>query len=86
MELCVRIYKLTNIGEFAKDFELRGQVRKASVSVPSNIAEGDESGTNRQAVRFFNIAKGSIAEVQTQMIIAQKVGYVDIEQLSEIEA
>ena len=73
-DLAVHIYKLTRNGEFAKDFDLRGQIRRASVSIPSNIAEGDESGTNKQSIRYFNIAKGSSAEVQTQSIIALEIG------------
>ena len=75
-DLAVYIYKLTNKGEFAKDYDLRGQIRRASVSIPSNIAEGDESGTNKQSIRYFNIAKGSSAEVQTQSIIALEIGYI----------
>ena len=75
-DLSVYIYKLTGKGEFAKDYDLRGQIRKAVVSVTSNIAEGDESGSNRQSIRYFNIAKGSSAEVQTQSIIALEIGYI----------
>jgi four helix bundle protein len=76
-DLSVRIYKLTNENPFNKDFGLRDQMRRASVSVPSNIAEGDESGTNKMANRYFYSAKGSIAEMITQLIIAAEVGYLD---------
>ena len=75
-DLAVYIYKLTRNGEFGKDYDLRGQIRRASVSIPSNIAEGDESGTNKQSIRYFNIAKGSSAEVQTQSVIALEIGYI----------
>ena len=75
-ELAVYVYKITSRGDFVKDFDLRGQIRKAAVSIPSNIAEGDESGSNRQSIRYFNIAKGSSAEVQTQSIIAFEIGYI----------
>ena len=75
-DLSVFIYKLTGKGEFTKDYDLRGQIRKATVSITSNIAEGDESGSNKQSIRYFNIAKGSSAEVQTQSIIALEIGYI----------
>jgi four helix bundle protein len=78
-ELAVQIYKLTNAGDFSRDFGLRDQIRRAGVSVASNIAEGDELGTNKQAVRFFYISKGSAAEVITQAIIAFEIGYVNKE-------
>lgn len=74
--LAVEIYRLTNNGAFNRDFGLRDQVRRAAVSVASNIAEGHERGTNRDSVRFFYMAKGSIAELQTQLIIAREIGYI----------
>ena len=84
MDLVVYIYKITNTGLFSKDFDLRNQIRKASVSIPSNIAEGDESGSNRQSIRYFNIAKGSSAEVQTQAEVAFKIGYVSKFELDHV--
>jgi len=78
-DLAVLIYKITNTGAINKDFELRDQIRRAGVSVPSNIAEGDELGTNKQSSRFFHIAKGSNAEVITQLIIAEEIGYLSTE-------
>jgi len=76
-ELAVLIYKVTNLGPFIKDYALKEQMRRAAVSVPSNIAEGDERDTDKEAVRFFFIAKGSAAELQTQAMIASEVGYLD---------
>jgi len=84
IELTVFIYRITDSGKFSHDYDLRSQIRKAAVSVPSNIAEGDESGSNRQSIRYFNIAKGSSAEVQTQSIIAFEIGYISTEENSEI--
>ena len=60
-ELAIEIYQITNNGPFTKDFRFRDQIRSAAVSVPSNIAEGDELGSNRQSIRHFNISKGSTA-------------------------
>ena len=84
-DLAVYIYKLTAKGEFNKDFGLRDQMRKAAVSIPSNIAEGDELGSNKQAIRHFYIAKGSAAETYTQALIAYEIGYIDIKSYSFIE-
>jgi four helix bundle protein len=84
-DLAVRVYKLTEKGEFAKDFSFKNQMRRAAVSVPSNIAEGDELDTNKQAVKFFYIAKGSSAEILTQAIIAREIGYIDQKSFACIE-
>jgi len=76
-ELAVKIYKLTASVPSSKDFGLKDQIQRSAVSVPSNIAEGDESGTNKASVRYFYTAKGSIAELQTQLIIASEIGYIE---------
>jgi four helix bundle protein len=84
-DLSVYIYKITNSGSFGKDYSLRDQIRRATVSIPSNIAEGDERETDKEAVRYFYIAKGSSAEVLTQAIIAFEIGYIKKETFEEIE-
>ncbi len=84
-DLAVTLYKLTGDGAFGKDWGLRDQIRRAVISIPSNIAEGDELGTNRQAIKFFYTAKGSSAEVLTQAIIAQEIGYLTKEQFDHIK-
>jgi four helix bundle protein len=73
-ELAVTVYKTTDSGALARDFSLRDQMRRAAVSIPSNIAEGDERDSNRDSVRFLYIAKGSLAELRTQLEIARDVG------------
>ena len=84
-DLAVMIYKITDSGSFCRDFGLRDQIRRAAVSVPSNIAEGDERDTNKDAVRFLYIAKGSLAEVITQTIIAHEIGYLHETDRNHIE-
>ena len=84
-DIAVYIYQVTNAGDFAKDFSLKDQIRRAAVSIAGNIAEGDERGTDKEAVRFFYIAKGSSAEVLTQAIIAFEVGYIRQKTFYEIE-
>jgi four helix bundle protein len=69
--LAVSTYRAT---EGLRDFGLRDQIRRAAVSVPSNIAEGDERDTDKDCVRCFYIAKGSLAELRTQLEIASEVG------------
>ena len=84
-DLTIYIYKLTGEGAFSKDFGLRDQLRRAAVSIPSNIAEGDELGTNKQAIKYFYIAKGSTAELLTQAIIALEIKYINNESFQHIE-
>jgi four helix bundle protein len=83
-ELAVYIYRLTNEGPFSKDFGLRDQIRRAAVSVPSNIAEGDELRTNKQSVQYFFLAKGSLAELLTQALISSEIGYITKDNFSHI--
>ncbi|MEM1281095.1 MAG: four helix bundle protein [Cyanobacteria bacterium P01_H01_bin.152] len=84
-DLAVWIYQMTDQGKFARDFGLRDQIRRAAVSVPSHIAEGDELHTNAQAVRHFYIARGSTAEVVTQSMIALEIGDITLAQHQHIE-
>ena len=78
-DLAVEIYNISEKGKFGKDFGLKNQIRRAAVSIPSNIAEGDETTTNKQSIHYFNISKGSAAEVVTQLIIARDIGYLSYE-------
>ncbi len=73
--LATDIYRLTNSERIQRDFSLIDQMRRSAVSVPSNIAEGDERSSDKDSVRFFNIARGSLAELATQLEIARDVGY-----------
>ncbi|MEI6047258.1 MAG: four helix bundle protein [Bacteroidota bacterium] len=84
-DLAVDIYKLTDQGLFTKDFGLRDQMRRASISIPSNIAEGDDLDTDKQSIRHFYIARGSVAELRTQLIISMEIKYVPSEKYKEFE-
>jgi four helix bundle protein len=75
--LAVKIYKLTQSQLIRKDFGFKDQIQRAAISIPSNIAEGDESGTNKLSIRYFYTAKGSLAELQTQLIIGNEIGYIE---------
>ena len=85
VDLSVKIYEETSKLPFSKDFGLCNQIRRASVSIASNISEGDERGTIKEAVHFFNIAKGSAAEVITQLHIAHKIGYIETSKFIKLE-
>ena len=84
-DLAVSIYKTTDKGPLLKDYGLRDQVRRSAVSIPSNIAEGDELGTNRQAIKFFRISKGSAAELLSLAIIAHEIDYLTKPQFDQIK-
>ena len=85
-ELVVKIYKLCQEQQISKDYGLKDQLQRASVSIPANIAEGDELGTDKQSVRHFFIAKGSSAELLTLLIIANEVGYLRKETMESLIA
>ena len=70
------IYRITSEGPFAKDFALFDQIRRAAISVPSNIAEGYERTRRREYHHFLCVAKASCAEVRTQLYIARDVGHI----------
>lgn len=84
-DLAVVIYKITSEGKIAKDFSLRDQMRRSAISIASNIAEGDERYTDKESVRFFFIAKGSLAELRTQLRIALEVNFLDKDEFAKIE-
>lgn len=75
-ELTNQIYSLSSSGSFAKDFGLRDQMRRASVSIMSNIAEGFESQTQALFIQFLSRAKGSSGELRSQLYIALEQQYI----------
>ena len=77
MDLCNKIYIVTNEKKFSNDFALRDQVRKSAISIPSNIAEGFERESNNQFIYFLLIAKASAGELRTQIYIAYNCNYID---------
>jgi four helix bundle protein len=82
MVLVEQVYRITR--DFPKEelYGLTSQMRRGAVSVPSNIAEG-QSRSSRDFVHFLSIAHGSLSELETQMLIARRLGYIDEEQLSD---
>lgn len=79
-QLAARVYAITNKGLFVKDYSLKDHIRRSAVSVPSNLAEGEESASQKMSIKYFFIAKASLAELRTQFEIANEIGYVDSEE------
>jgi len=78
------IYKITSVGKFAHDFALRDQLRRASVSILSNVAEGFERGGDKEFLQFLSTAKGSCGEVRAQLYVAVDQQYITAEQFTAI--
>ncbi|RJO60654.1 MAG: four helix bundle protein [Dehalococcoidia bacterium] len=83
-ELTQEIYAVSNEGSFARDFGLRDQIRRAAVSVISNIAEGFERGGDVEFRRFLSIAKGSAGEVKAQLYVALDAGLINQDQFDSL--
>lgn len=81
---CSDVYKLTSKFPEAEKFGLTNQLRRASVSVPSNIAEGSSRKSNKDFSRFLEIAIGSMYEMQTQLLIAFDLNYMNSEEQIEM--
>lgn len=75
--MAVDVYKQSGTGALGRDFGLRDQLRRAAVSISSNIAEGKERETVSEFIRFLYIAKGSAGELRTQVHIAERIGYLE---------
>jgi four helix bundle protein len=83
-EITRLVYEVSTKGAFSKDFALCNQIRRASISVLSNIAEGFERGGNKEFLNFLAIAKGSCGEVRCQLYVALDQSYIDSDQFQFI--
>ncbi len=82
--LATETYRLCMTPPFERHRGLSDQIMRSAISVPSNIAEGDERGTNKDALRFLQIARGSLAELETQLSIAEAIGIINRPTASQI--
>ena len=83
-ELAQAIYEVTSVAEFARDFGLRDQIRRAAVSVMSNIAEGFERSGDKEFRQFLSLAKGSAGEVKAQLYVALDARFLSQEQFDQL--
>src|SRR6266487_5185638 len=75
--LVKQVYLVTSAGALKTDFGLKDQLRRAAVSIPTNIAEGFERASRKEYLQFLNIAKGSAGEVRSLLRVALEIGYID---------
>ncbi|WP_222982844.1 four helix bundle protein [Flagellimonas meishanensis] len=76
-KLNIEIYRISGLAEFSRDFGLRDQIRRASISISSNIAEGFGRKSNKQFIYFLNVALASCYEVKSQLYLAMDIEYVE---------
>jgi len=86
MDLTTAVYRLTEAFPRHEIYGLSSQMRRCAVSIPSNIAEGSARGTKPDFARFISIARGSAAELETQLILALRLGYVNEADHNDVEA
>lgn len=79
MELVANIYRLTSDFPHEEQFGLSSQIRRAAVSIPSNIAEGAARNSTKEYMQFLYVSLGSISEIETQILIAEKLGFLKAE-------
>ena len=77
MDLTTEIYKLVRLLPKEETYALSDQMRRAAVSIPSNIAEGQGRNSDKEFVNFLSVARGSLWELETQIEICERLGYID---------
>lgn len=84
VDIVITLYKVTEKFPKREDFNLTSQIRRAAVSIPSNIAEGRKRESRKMFKRFLSIACGSLAELQTQLEISERLGYISSKEMIPI--
>ena len=84
-EMVLSVYKMTEKFPKSEMFALTSQLRRAVVSIPANIAEGQGAGTKAQFARYLDIAKGSLSEVEYYLVLSKDLGYINSEAYNTLE-
>jgi four helix bundle protein len=84
MDLVEKVYQASGRFPKAENFGLTNQIRRAAVSIPSNVAEGQGQGTTTAFLRFLAIARGSLQEVETQILVAGRLRYLEPPTITEL--
>ena len=84
IELVEDIYKLCNIYPNEEKFGIVSQIKRASISIPSNIAEGSARNSKKEFIQFCYIALGSLSEIETQLIISKKLQFISTNDLNNV--
>ena len=85
MALAKRIYECTALFPKSEQYNLTSQMQKSAVSVPSNIAEGSQRTSDKEFAHFIDIARGSLAELETQVLLASEFNFIKDAEVSELE-
>ena len=86
IEMVKRVYLLTGVGQLKRDFGLKDQMRRAAVSVPTNIAEGFERFSRKEYLMFLNVAKASAGELRSLFRVALEIDYMDEDSFDELHS
>jgi len=86
LSITKKVYDLTSNDKLSRDFSLRDQIRRAVVSISSNIVEGFEKSNNNEFIRYLKIAKGSLGEVRNQLYIALSISYISQKEFDEVNS
>lgn len=79
-----KVYLISQRRAFERESALRNQIKRAAVSIPSNIAEGDGRGYSKEGIRFFKIAIASAEEVKAQLEFSSKIGIISVEETKQL--
>jgi four helix bundle protein len=83
-DLVLKIYKITKEFPPAEIFGLSSQMRRASISISSNIAEGFGRRSKKEKIQFYSIAKGSLIELQNQLVLSLDIGYINKDEFKQL--
>jgi len=85
MQLAAQIYKITKTFPKEELYGLTSQMRRAAVSIPSNIAEGQKRNSKKEFLQFLAVAKGSLAELETQLLLSAEINYFSNYDIIEVQ-